>query len=220
MSSADDATEGALTPFQIDVARIFFSLPQATGFLLAGGAALVAQRLTIRPTQDLDLFTSPGRGNVAAAGEAFETAARHHGWTVTRLRHGPEFARLSVQGPHEAVLVDLAVDATPILPATASPAGPTLSPDDLAGRKVIALFDRAEARDFTDVHSLAAHYPLDRLLELAAEVDRGFDLSIFADMLDSLRRFKDSQIPTSDAPRLRAFFSQWTQEIRSRLPLD
>lgn len=45
----------ALTRFQIEVAQLFFSLPAARGFLLAGGAALVAQHLTSRPTQDLDL---------------------------------------------------------------------------------------------------------------------------------------------------------------------
>ena len=32
-----------LTPFQLEVARLFFSLPAAQGFLLAGGAALLAQ---------------------------------------------------------------------------------------------------------------------------------------------------------------------------------
>lgn len=40
---------------------------------------------------------------------------------------------------------------------------------------MIALFDRAEARDFADVHALAARYGTARLLELAAAVDRGFD---------------------------------------------
>lgn len=46
-----------LTPFQVTVATLFFSLPESDGFLLAGGAALAAQNLTSRPTQDLDLFT-------------------------------------------------------------------------------------------------------------------------------------------------------------------
>ena len=53
-----------LTAFHVEVARAFFDLPQAAGFLLAGGAALAAQGLTSRPTQDLDLFTAPGRGVV------------------------------------------------------------------------------------------------------------------------------------------------------------
>jgi hypothetical protein len=46
----------ALTEFQREVARLFFSLPESDGYLLAGGAALVASELTARPTQDLDLF--------------------------------------------------------------------------------------------------------------------------------------------------------------------
>jgi hypothetical protein len=48
-----------LTAFQMEVARLFFALPGSAGFLLAGGAALVAQHLTTRPTEDLDFFTTP-----------------------------------------------------------------------------------------------------------------------------------------------------------------
>ena len=67
--------ESALTPFQIEVARLFFNLPASGGFLLAGGAALLAQRLTTRPTQDLDFFTRTGAGDVPGATDALEEAA-------------------------------------------------------------------------------------------------------------------------------------------------
>jgi nucleotidyltransferase AbiEii toxin of type IV toxin-antitoxin system len=53
-----------LTAFQMEVARLFFALPESAGFLLAGGAALVAQHLTTRPTEDLDFFTTPETGHV------------------------------------------------------------------------------------------------------------------------------------------------------------
>jgi len=56
-----------LTDFQLEVTRLFFSLPASKGFLLAGGAALLAQHLTTRPTEDLDFFTAPDRGHVPAA---------------------------------------------------------------------------------------------------------------------------------------------------------
>ena len=65
----------ALTHFQVQVARLFFSLPEGVGFLLAGGAGLLAQHLTIRPTQDLDFFTRVGGTGVPAARDAFEAAA-------------------------------------------------------------------------------------------------------------------------------------------------
>jgi hypothetical protein len=59
-----------LPPFQLEVAQMFFTLPASRGFLLAGGAALLAQHLTARPTEDLDFFTAPECGHVPAARDA------------------------------------------------------------------------------------------------------------------------------------------------------
>ena len=61
--AAGDGQPG-LPAFQLEVARVFFALPASKGFLLAGGAALLAQHLTARPTEDLDFFTAPDRGHV------------------------------------------------------------------------------------------------------------------------------------------------------------
>lgn len=209
-----DAPTGPLTPFQIEVARCFFELPEAAGFLLAGGAALAAQGLTARPTQDLDLFTAPGRGIVPEALAAFEAAAAGLGWVTRQVRVSDTFARLVVSSATDSVLVDLAVDATPERPARMSVAGPTLDPEELAGRKVVALFDRAEARDFADVHALAGRYGTDRLLALAAAFDAGFDRAVLADMLDSLARFTDEEIPAPDPAAVRDFAGRWAQELR------
>ena len=71
-----------LTDFQLEVTRLFFGLPASKGFLLAGGAALLAQHLTTRPTEDLDFFTAPDRGHVPAARDALEAAARERGWAT------------------------------------------------------------------------------------------------------------------------------------------
>ena len=57
-----DESEPDLSAFQLEVVRLFFTLPASQGFLLAGGAALLAQYLTARPTEDLDFFTSPSAG--------------------------------------------------------------------------------------------------------------------------------------------------------------
>src|SRR6266550_4024666 len=98
--------------------------------------------------------------------------------------------RLLVQGP-EDLLVDLALDSAPGRPASASIAGPTFAPDELAGRKVIALFDRAAARDFVDVYALSRRFTKTALLDLAREVDSGFDVHVFVDMLRHLARYGD-----------------------------
>jgi len=43
---------------QREILRLFFELPESSGFVLAGGAALIANGLSERPTQDVDLFSS------------------------------------------------------------------------------------------------------------------------------------------------------------------
>ncbi|MGB3770489.1 MAG: nucleotidyl transferase AbiEii/AbiGii toxin family protein [Rhodococcus sp. (in: high G+C Gram-positive bacteria)] len=204
-----------LTDFQTTVAQLFFTLPASDGFLLAGGAALIAQQLTTRPTRDLDLFTSRGKSTVPDARDQFEDAADTRGWTVDRIHDTDTFCRMLVHGP-EDLLIDLALDSPPGMPATASIAGPTFAPDELAGRKLVALFDRAEARDFADVHSLTTRYDKSTLLTLAADVDTGFDHQILATMIDSLQRFTDDDIPVDadNVANLRLFFATWAQELR------
>jgi len=204
----------ALTDFQVQVARLFFSLPAAQGFLLAGGAALVAQHLTSRPTQDLDFFTRVGATSVPAARDALEIAARTQGWSVDRVRDEATFCRLVVHG-NDDLLVDLALDSPPEHPATASLIGPTFAPRELAGRKVVALFDRAEARDFADVFELSQHFSKEDLLAEASEVDRGFDRQIFAEMLRSLARFSDADLPAPEThiASMRDFFATWADQL-------
>lgn len=209
---ADDPVP-VLTAFQIKVAHVFFSLPSAQGFLLTGGAALVAQQLSARPTQDLDFLTIRG-GDVPAARDEFESAATDRGWTVTRIRDEPQFCRLQVHGP-EDLLIDLLVDAPPNQPSAESPLGPTLGPEDLAGRKLLALFDRAAPRDFVDVYTLARRYGRDLLLNRAAAVDLGFDRAQLAGMIALLDRYSDQDLPlpAEQVPALRDYFLDWRSAL-------
>jgi Nucleotidyl transferase AbiEii toxin, Type IV TA system len=63
-----------------------------------------------------------------------------------------------IRSADSGVLIDLAVNAPPDLPASATPAGPTLAPEELASNKLLALFDRAAARDFADIYTLARRF--------------------------------------------------------------
>ena len=63
-----------------------------------------------------------------------------------------------------------------------------LSGEELAVDKLLALFGRAEARDFVDLLAVAGRYGLGQLLDLAAEKDRGFDARVFAEMLNKVDR--------------------------------
>jgi len=70
--------ENPLTALQVEVLRIFFALPESDGFMLAGGAGLVAVGLSERRTEDLDLFTS--RVSVELAADALEATMLRRSW--------------------------------------------------------------------------------------------------------------------------------------------
>jgi Nucleotidyl transferase AbiEii toxin, Type IV TA system len=207
--------EAELTTFQIEVAHTFFQLDASQGYVVAGGAALVASDLIRRPTQDLDLFTSAPAVSVTTAKESFLKALSRRGWTVTVIHDSPTFCRLIVTDRDDEVLVDLAVDSPPHLPPTMTLLGPTLDPVELAGRKLLALFGRAEARDFADVYILAERFGEDALLIEARAADPGLDEQVLAQMMTTLDRFSDDEIPASAeiVPEIRLFFARWAEEL-------
>jgi hypothetical protein len=82
--------------------------------------------------------------HVLAARDALEATARQRSWSTQRIHDSGTFCRMVIHSADAGVLVDLAVHAPPDLPASATPAGPTLTPEELAGHKLLALFDRDE----------------------------------------------------------------------------
>ncbi|HSV38065.1 MAG TPA: nucleotidyl transferase AbiEii/AbiGii toxin family protein [Nocardioidaceae bacterium] len=215
--------EDRLSQFQVEIAGLFFDLPESVGFLLAGGGALIAQGLVHRDTDDLDFFATRDSGDVAAADAALTTAARQRGWIVEVIRTGTEFRRLRIDrnasdGEGE-VFVDLALDSPPIGAPTVTIAGPSFPPYELAVRKTLALFGRAEPRDFTDVYTLHQHFDRDEILHAAAHADSGFDLQVFVEMLRSHRRLADDDFPRADVSvnELRAYLDAWAKRLEDRL---
>ena len=205
----------ALTDLQVEVLQLFFSLPESAGFVLAGGAGLVAVGLSTRPTDDLDLFTAAA--SVLAAGDALERTVSNRGWTTERMQESLTFRRLVLRTDGDEVLVDLAQDAGPLSAATITAVGPTYPPVELAARKVLALFDRSVLRDFVDVAKVSERYDREELLRVAVEIDEGFDVSVFIQMLGTLGRFDDDEIrPLADPSTLRSFFADWIETLRRR----
>lgn len=203
-----------LTDFQVEVARLFFSLPASRGFLLAGGGALLATGLTSRATQDLDFFGSPGSVDIRGVHIQFERAVAQRGWRSERIQESDSFVRLHVSADAE-IVVDLAIDAPPGRPPFISVVGPTFDHEELAGRKLAALFGRAEARDFADVFVLAQRFGRSVLVARAAEVDPGVESMLLAEMLRTIDRFDDHELPVgeADVSTVRDFFRRWADEI-------
>ena len=150
---------GVLSALQQRVAIVLASLPDAEGFALAGGGALIVRGAVDRETHDLDYFVveADAIDRLVPALEAALTAGR---LAVERRQVAHGFARLSITSGDDHTEVDLCVDAR-LLPTEPSPIGPTLSVEERAANKLLALFSRAEARDFVDFAALEPIYGLE-----------------------------------------------------------
>lgn len=200
-----------LTPLQEQVARIIASLDEAKDFALAGGAALIARGDIQRETRDLDFF-----GLTADAVDrlvpAVDRALHDAGLTVERIQVNPGFARLIVESADDRTELDLAADAR-LFPAERGEPAPMLSGEELAVDKLLALFGRAEARDFVDLMEVERGYGLECLSKLAAEKDRGFSPSVLADMLARFSRLRREEFQLDDAryEQLRRDVARWRE---------
>ena len=205
-----------LSTFQVHIARIFFTLKASEGYLVAGGAGLLASELINRSTQDIDLFASTPVTSVVEAKASFLRALNRRNYRVEVIHDNPTFCRLLITDRGDELLVDLAIDSPPHDRPTVTLLGPTQAPRELAARKVLALFGRAEARDFADVYVLAQLFGKDTLLDLAVVLDPGFDRGVLAQMLETLGRLADDEIPLSGAEvsRARDYFAAWANELR------
>jgi len=160
-----------LTLLQQRIATIIGALPEADGFALAGGAALIARGDVDRGTRDLDFF-GLSRSAVDRLVPAVEQALRDADLQVQRIIDNHGFARLVVADGTDATELDLATDAR-LFPIEEGPEYPMLAGEELAVDKLLAVFGRAEARDLVDLMAVEHRYGLDHLMELAAEKDRG-----------------------------------------------
>lgn len=182
-----------LSRLQARIARTVAELPDAEGFALAGGGALVVLGIVDRRTEDLDYFATAPEA-VDRLGPALYRALVSDGLTVQVRRDVPGFTQYRVSDDVEATALDLSWD-TRLHPTQSTVVGPALATDDLAADKTLALFGRAEARDFVDVFRLRAVYSRADLLRLAGEKDRGFSAKRFAEAIEANRPLRTTRLP-------------------------
>lgn len=94
------------------------------------------------------------------------------------------------------------------LPPDATDVVPVLSVRELGVDKLLALFGRAEARDFVDVYHLAAVLGIESMVSSASHKDPGFDPYHLAINLDSIDRHRRDAFEVGDdtLTDMRAFF--------------
>jgi hypothetical protein len=203
-----------LSGLQERIARILAALPEAREFALAGGAALIAGGLVERETRDLDFFADRPEA-VLDLLPVLEEALRQAGLQVERQQALVGFARLGASDGPESTEVDLCYDVR-LRAAETSALGAVLAPEELAADKMLAFFSRALPRDLVDLHALAQRFGFDRLCELAAEKDRGFNLAALAEALGSTRRLPEDAFEVADHDLVRDLLA-WADRERVRI---
>lgn len=200
-----------LSPLQERVAHIVVELAESEDFALAGGAALIVRGEVDRRTRDLDFF-GPSAVAVDRLVPAAEQALVSHGLQVTRVIDHPGFARLLVNDGNDQTEVDLGSDAR-LFPVEERLGIRVLSGQELAVDKLLALFGRAEARDFVDLLAVVERYGLGKLLDLAAEKDPGFDVRVFVEMLNTVDRLPRAAFALDEArfEALQVTVSTWKE---------
>lgn len=199
---------------RIEIADAFFSLPESAGYAVGGGMAAVAHRVVDRWTEDIDLFCDARRvlARPLEAARALATSADERGWTIGWVRRFPDYARLSISTPRVSLLVDIALEPAD-LPPVMTLLGPTLAEQDAAVGKLVALFDRAEARDFVDFFGFSQRLDPNGLLEIALIRDRGLQRDQFAERLRRVTEvLTPAQFPAEYRHRfeeIRDFYAEW-----------
>jgi len=209
MSSLDSA--------QLDIAHILFALPAADGFALAGGSALVVHGAIDRPTRDIDAFVAakPGTppGDVTPLASQLQDALITHGWAVTIVRDHETFTRLVATRTEDTVEIDLAVDSPRLFPTETIDDLPVLAAEDLAARKILAIIDRAEGRDFTDLDALQHQYGRGNCIKWAQQLDAGLTTPAIAHAFGQIDRLDDNELPAPNPDAIRASFSNWILDL-------
>jgi hypothetical protein len=208
-----------LSPLQRQLALVLFGLPEADGYALAGGAALIIRRVVTRETRDLDAFIGarPGSdpGTVDSLADAFVGHAQRRGWGVHAVRRHPTFCRFIVDCDGATVEIDLAVDSPSLEPPQTVDGIPVLTTLDLAARKVLAVIDRLEARDYTDLFALADLVGPETCIDAALSMDAGLRRSDIAEAFARVNRLADASFPTAagDPASTKQYFTTWANDL-------
>lgn len=173
-----------------------------------------------RATKDIDLFTEVDTEEALTVAAALRTALMTTGFEIQEAAKPPHENRFVAFDPTSghAVQVEIFPDGGRLQPRVVMDIGPVLHHDDIAADKTLALWARAEPRDFVDVVALREKYGGRRLLELAAEKDHGFTVPTFIDALRAIRRitlqrWEAAGVSAEQAARIEHTVEYWLTEL-------
>ena len=205
-----------LSPFQNKILKAFTEIEESKAFYLTGGTALSVFYLAHRLSEDFDLFTSDEL-LIAIVARKFKLKLETLGIQIQEIRNFSSFWEAIASQGDQSFKIQLAYDSPFVLSQPIEKENLRIhSFEDIAAGKLLALFGRAEERDFIDIYFIVKNggITLDRLIDLAKKKDPGLDeyyLAIaFAQsekLPDDAAQLKVSLLIPIDPKEVKAFFS-------------
>ena len=210
-----------LTPIQRIVLKALTDIEESKAFYLSGGTALSAFYLAHRRSEDFDLFTS-AEPLIAIVARKFKSALENSGIKVQEIRSFSSFWEAVASNENENFKIQLAYDIPFLLSEIAETEGLRIhSFEDIAAGKLLALYGRAEERDFIDIYCIvkSGKMSLETLIELAKKKDPGLDeyyLAISFEQSEKIpddpSRLKVNLVAPIDPKEMKNFFA--TQAVQ------
>ncbi len=205
-----------LTPFQKKILKAFTAIEESTAFYLTGGTALSVFYLAHRLSEDFDLFTSD-QPLISIVARKFTSKLETLGIEVREIRNFSSFWEAIASEGDESFKIQLAYDSPFVLEQPIEKDDLRIhSFADIAAGKLLALFGRAEERDFIDVYFIVKHggISLARLIELAKTKYPGLDEYYLAIAFAQSEKLPDDAVQLKvnllrpiDPKEVKAFFS-------------
>lgn len=211
-----------LTLLQKKTLKIFSRVNRDGNFYFTGGTALAVCYLHHRESEDLDFFTGDAV-SLAPTAREFENQLRAAGLGVQVERRQVTFVRFLIGNE---LKVDLALDASfrlkpPVQLNIDDVEIPVDSLDDIAANKMLALFGRAEPRDFVDVYFLSKEYfDFMEMVQMAAKKDTGFDLYWLAAAMQEAEKIELLPVKMHkpfNLPGMKKFFMEQRVKLLRRI---
>ena len=205
-----------LTPFQKKVLKVFTEIEESKAFYLTGGTALSAFYLAHRLSEDFDLFTWE-EPLISLVARKFKSALENLGIQVQQIRNFSSFWEAVAEQGTESIKIQLAYDSPFMLAPLSEKEGLRIhSFEDIAAGKLLALYGRAEERDFVDIYCIVreGNLSLEGMIELAKKKDPGLDeyyLAIAFAQADKIpddpSRLKVNLLMPIDLKEMKSFFA-------------
>lgn len=211
-----------LNPLQKAFLQAFFATSIGQRFFLTGGSALAAFHFQHRLSDDLDLFTLDDQA-LEASVRPLEAIAFELGCELERTRVSQYFQQCFLKHPAQSLplKIDMVRDFGPQYGERFIREGIIVdSLDNIAANKIVAIFGRADIKDFVDLYFiLQAGYDLDQLFEKAREKDLGLTRFYFAGMLRQINRHAalPHMLKPLELETLRIFYNDLARKIMSEL---